>query len=124
MASHLEGGSVEAFRSLEAGAGLLVELGDGVIVVSDEHARGEVTGGCDMAIPVVDRPCSRVVSVLSDDEPLVPAVVVDRPVDGAVPEVGERFPFPRVLLADVVGQFRRRKPVGESPEQSTGVDLG
>ena len=77
-----------------------------------------------MAIPVLDCPGRRVVSVLSDDHPSVLSVGLDRLVHGSVAEFGESVAFPLVLLADVVGQLDGGEPVGESPEQATGVDLG
>ncbi len=77
-----------------------------------------------MAIPVLDGPSDGVVSVLSDVHPAPLAVRLDRLVDGSVAELGEGGAFPWVLLADVVGQLNGGEPVGESPEQSTGVDLG
>ena len=103
---------------------LLVEFGDGGVVVGDEQPRGEVTGSCDVAIPVVHGPPSRVVSVLSDDHPAPLAVGLDRLVHGSVSELGEGGAFPWVVLADVVGQLNGGEPVGESPEQAPGVDLG
>ena len=77
-----------------------------------------------VAMPVVDRPGRRVVSVRSDDELLVLPVRLDRLVDGSVAEVGAGGAFPWVLLSDVVGQLHGGEPGGESPEEATGVDFG
>ena len=76
----LEGGSVETLRCGEVAAGSSVQFGDSVIVGGDEQPVGDVAGGCDMAILVSHRPGNAVVSVVSDDEPLVLSVHRHRPV--------------------------------------------
>ncbi len=76
----VEGRSVETSRCGEETAGLFVEFGDGVVVVSDEQPTGGVIGGCDVAIPVADGPSDGVVSVLSDDETAMLSVFRDGPV--------------------------------------------
>ena len=70
----LEGGSAEPSRGGQVGAGTLVEFGDGVVAVGDEQPRGEVSGLCDVLVPIAHGLSHRVVLVLSEDQPAMAPV--------------------------------------------------
>jgi hypothetical protein len=78
---YLDGRSGEPFRASYVDAGSFVEFGDGVVVVGDEQPRSEVTGGCDMPVPIRHCPGDRVASGFSDDHPAPVSIRLDRLVD-------------------------------------------
>jgi hypothetical protein len=75
---YLKGGSVEPVGCDEVGAGPFIQLSNSVVVVGDEQPRGEVTGRCHMAVPVLHGSSDGVVSVRSDDHPAPLPVRLDR----------------------------------------------
>ncbi len=106
------------------GAGLVVEFGDGVVVVGDEQPRSDVTRELDVPVPIRHGPGDGVVSGLSDEEPAPLPIRVDRLIDGSVSKLGEGVTFPLLALTDVRSEFRDRESVGERSEQAAGTDLG
>jgi len=65
----------------------------------------------------------RVLPGLSDDEPPMLSVRLNRLVDWSVSEFGEGDTFPRAFLTDVVGELRRGEAASKGPKQTSGVDL-
>ena len=103
------------------GAGGVVEGGD-VGAVEGEHDRVFSPAGC--GPPVCDHLLERHFAVGGLDDVAVFRESLDRLVDLAGAELGERVPFDRILLATVLDELDCAEPFAEAGERAAGFDLG